>query len=776
MTEGGQRTSTPPFAGIIRLTIEHADWKSAHAEGTVLVDPAVLLPRGKMSFAMARLGDLEPLVGRTLRGSISGELGSTAAGDRLIVTATDAGLPGSTSVARATLDATIHDPTVHPTMDGSLVLDGIVASGMSGSAKIDAKGSLDAVALRLAATLPALAGAPASIEAAGTVNVSAHTATIASLQTDWKQVPIRLLAPARVNFANGLSVEGVRIGLRQAVLEANGRVSPTLNLTARLRDLPASLAALADPALTMDGTANAEATLTGTPTRPAGTIRVTARGIRLASGPARAMPAANLTATATLAGESARLDLRATAGTTQVAVTGTVPLVVSGSPTAGAALDLHAVGTADLAITDPVLTPTGQRARGKISLDATATGTMAAPRLNGTLQVADASFRDFAHGFDIESINASAAGDGGTLRLTRFAAKTGAGTINLSGNLDLTSPDRPIDLTLTARGARPLSNDLLTATMNADLTLRGSTVPGTGGKALTAAGHVFVQRADIRVPERLSASVPTLDVRIAGAAPPPPSASGPDIALDLTIDAPQQIFVRGRGVNAEMGGTVRLQGSMATLVPSGGFTLRQGDFSLAGQTLTFNTGKVSFDGGSLTDPSLDFTSTTTSGTTAGAVAATLTIAGTASKPKITLSSVPSLPQDEVLAYLLYGQREASLGPLQIAQIAATLASLAGAAPALSNPLDSLRTTFGLDRLTIGSGSTLQAGRYVARNVYVGAQQSVTGTGTQAVVQIDLAKGLKLQATAGSSTNQQSATGVAGSADAASVGITYEFAY
>ena len=62
--------------------------------------------------------------------------------------------------------------------------------------------------------------------------------------------------------------------------------------------------------------------------------------------------------------------------------------------------------------------------------------------------------------------------------------------------------------------------------------------------------------------------------------------------------------------------------------------------------------------------------------------------------------MPSLPQDEVLAYLLYGQREAALGPLQIAQIAATLASLVGGAPAVSNPLEGLRTAIGLDRLTI----------------------------------------------------------------------------
>lgn len=756
------REKNPQHPDAVRVAIERADWKSAHAEGTLLVDPAVLLPQGHVSFAMTRLDDLQPLLGRVLSGAVSGQLDSTNAGATLSVTATGAGLPGTASVARATLDAKVQDPITHPSLDGSLTLDGVAARGVNGSVRIEAKGPLDALALRLAATLPALAGAPARIDATGTIDAEARTATINSLRADWKQMPIRLLAPARLGLADGVSVAGLRVGLRQAVLEANGRISPALNLTARLRDVPASLAALVDPDLTLDGTLDAEATLTGNPTRPDGTIRVTARGLRLATGPARAMPAADLTATAMLRGAAAQLDLRARAGAAQMTLTGTVPLAAAGP------LDLHATGTADLAVTDPLLTPGGQRARGKVTLDATATGTVAAPRLNGTVQLTGGSFRDFAQGIDLGSIDATMVADGSALRLTRFSAKAGPGTIDANGSLDLTAPDRPLDLTLTAHDARPLASDRLTASMDADLTVRGNL-----SGLLTVSGRLDVQRADIRVPDRLPTSVPTLNVRVAGAPPPstPVRAPAPNIALALTIDAPQQIFVRGRGVDAELGGSVHLQGSVAQPIPSGGFTLRHGEFSLAGQTLTFNTGKVSFDGGSLTDPSLDFTASNT----AGSVTATLAITGTAGKPKITLSSTPSLPQDEVLAYLLYGQREASLGPLQVAQIAATLASLAGAAPAIANPLESLRTAFGLDRLTIGSGSSLEAGRYVARNVYVGAKQSVTGTGTQAVVQIDLAKGLKLQATAGGATTP-SATGTGDGQDAASVGVLYQFRY
>ena len=80
--------------------------------------------------------------------------------------------------------------------------------------------------------------------------------------------------------------------------------------------------------------------------------------------------------------------------------------------------------------------------------------------------------------------------------------------------------------------------------------------------------------------------------------------------------------------------------------------MRRGTISLAGTTLTFTRGKVGFDGTGVTgkiDPTLDFAADST----AGSVTATLGITGYASKPIITLTSVPELPQDEVLAHLLF---------------------------------------------------------------------------------------------------------------------------
>jgi translocation and assembly module TamB len=328
----------------------------------------------------------------------------------------------------------------------------------------------------------------------------------------------------------------------------------------------------------------------------------------------------------------------------------------------------------------------------------------------------------------------------------------------------------PVDLHFTAENARALSSNLITALVDANLTVQGD-IKGD----LKAGGTLHVRRADIRIPDKLPAGVAVLPVRNADAPPPPPPppAAQSAIALNLTLSAPQQVFIRGRGLNAELGGTIHIHGTATQPIPDGGLHLRQGTLSIIGTTLNFTEGTVDFSGGGIADPSIHFVATSSS----SSIVATLTVSGSVSKPKITLSSVPDMPQDEILSQLLFNTSTSKLSPFQLAQIGAALASLSGATGGF-DPLESLRTTFGLDRLSVGSSSTgsptLEAGRYVARGVYVGAKQSASGSGTQATVQIDLAKGLKLETTAGS--GSASATGSAGSADAASVGITYQFEY
>jgi translocation and assembly module TamB len=615
--------------------------------------------------------------------------------------------------------------------------------------------------LRLTADVPSLAGGSVRLSTAANLDVAASTLTVSSLQAGWKTETVRLLAPVRLNFADGVAIDRLRIGLRQAVLDVSGKVGNTLALTVQLRGLPADLAAIVAPDFAADGTLQADAQLAGTPAQPTGTVRLSGSGLRLRGGPGRALPAANVTATAVLDRGAARLDAKMTAGSSQLTLAGTAPLAASG------ALDLHAGGSLDLTLLDPLLAAEGRRVRGQVTLTAAITGRATAPEISGRVLLANGEVNDYAQGIRISAIAARLTADGDTLHVEQFSGRAGQGTLGASGTIGL-HPPMPINLHITANNASPLASDLLTAVLDTNIDITGEVT-----SALTVGGNVHIRRADIRVPERLPTGVATLPVRVAGA-PPPPAAPGPTITLNLTIDAPEQIFVRGRGLDAELGGHLVLTGTAARPIPAGGLTLRRGQISLAGHTLQFTSGTIEFNGGSIGDPTLNLVSTTTSGTDTD----TLTIGGTASQPKITLSSSAGLPQDEILAHLLFGTNVTALNPFQLAEIAAALASLSGAAPGLSNPLEGVRQSLGLDVLSVGSSAkgspSLQAGRYVAPGVYVGAQQSATGGGTQATVQIDLTKGLKLQSTIGSGST--SATGASSTGDGASVGLTYQFEY
>ncbi|HLJ05618.1 MAG TPA: translocation/assembly module TamB domain-containing protein, partial [Acetobacteraceae bacterium] len=491
---------------------------------------------------------------------------------------------------------------------------------------------------------------------------------------------------------------------------------------------------------------------------------LTATGLRIRSGPGRALPPAGITADAELNGTDARIEARLTAGSSRLTANGRVPLNAAGT------IDLRAGGMLDLAVFDPVLSANGRKLRGQLTLDATINGTTAAPRIAGNVQLAGGEVQDFSSGFHLTDITARVQGSGDTVRVAQFSAKAGAGSLSGSGSIGVLAPGMPIDLTLTAHNARPLASDMISAVLDADLTVRGQ-VAGQ----LALGGTVRVQRADIRVPERLPTSIAQLPVQQPGAKPAAPPAPPMVITLNLSLDAPEQVLIRGRGLDAEFGGSMKITGTASQPRTTGGLELRRGTLSVAGRTLDFAEGQISFNGGSITDPALHLVANSTNGN----VTATLTVGGTAHNPKIELSSVPELPQDEVLAHLLFGSGIGQLGPFEIAGIAAGLATLTGTGGSgVGDPLDKVRQGLGLDRLAVGSGSsgnpTLEAGRYLAPGVYLGAKQSASGSGTQANVQIDIAKGLKLQGTAG--TGDSSAVGSAGESNGTGVGVTYQFEY
>ena len=206
-------------------------------------------------------------------------------------------------------------------------------------------------------------------------------------------------------------------------------------------------------------------------------------------------------------------------------------------------------------------------------------------------------------------------------------------------------------------------------------------------------GRVDVVSIDVSVPDRLPATVqplpgirhvntpPELRARLnakaereaqVAAGRRAKSAAPFDATLDVAVSAPNRIFVRGRGIDAELGGDLRLTGSSRDPVAVGAFEMRRGRLSVVGQRLDFTRGRLTF-GGELTAPDLDFTAETK----AAEVTARIAVTGPANQPNFALSSEPNLPQDEVFSRLLFKKALGGLSPFQALQLAQALAQLRG---------------------------------------------------------------------------------------------------
>ena len=759
--------------GMLGISVERGEWKSARAEGALQLPPNAVWPTGSLSLRVQRLSDLQGLLGQPLAGGLSARIDASEENGhsalRINTDLRDAALAHALTIRQATLSGRVLDPVADPMIEGTLNLTSVRASGVNVDARLSATGHPSALALKLALTVQGVAAEPLKADAGATLDVPGQSIVVTSMQSNVAGASARLLGPVRIDFANGLAVDRLRLALQRATLDVAGRALPALDLSASLRDLTPDALRPLGLDLDADGTVWAEARLRGSVARPSGTVRLSATGFRSRHDPLRGLPAASLNADASLNGDAATLRLRFAAGDNAITLDGQVPIP---GPAPSSALRLHGSGVLDLATVNPLIGGGGRRVRGTARLDTTITGSVSEPEVAGTLRLTGGDVDDFGSGAHLSDVTALVEGTGHTLRLSNLSARAGQGTIRVRGDIGLTG-SMPVDLTLVARNATPLSSDHLTATFDSDLTLRGDL---QGPLALD--GTVKVTRADFRIPERLPASIPVLQVRRPDQPAPAPAPSPPPIALDVTVTAPGQVFIRGRGIFAELAGRVHITGTTAAPVPDGPFRLKRGSVSLAGRTLEFTSGTIRFEGSSTLDPALNLVATSSNGN----ITATLTIGGFASAPKITLSSVPELPQDEVLAQLLFRQSAGSLGPLQLAEIAASLAQLSGLGGGAFDPLSKVRQELGLDRLSVGgsaggSGAAVEAGRYLAPGVYLGARQATSGAGTQATVQIDLLRGLKLETSVGTGM-QTSATGGAGGADpyGTSVGLTYQFQY
>ena len=686
-------------------------------------------------------------------------------------------LAGRTGLAgRFRLEVTFaRAPNGEQGFDAKLDAPRLVYAGNEGTVQATAKGVPSALDWTVQGRAPV-----GGVSGRGKLSASdgGRRLDLESLEASGLGETLRLVSPTHVTLDvdGGVRLPGLALALgRGGRVQAAGRWGPErADLTAAVSALPLSLADRFAPDLRPEGTVSAEVRVSGPVARPDARATVQATGIRFGTEWGGGLPVASLRSEGTLSGGSAQLRAELDAGSGgRLVATARLPRGFEASAPLEATLD----GTLNIApLAAPFLAAGADRFTGRLAVALRAEGTVGAPALAGRAALSDGEYRNAVYGVRITNIGGSIVGSGSRLVIERLTGRTaGNGTISVAGSLDLGAPGLPADITITARDARPVASDLVTATLGADLRLTG---PVTGGGTLS--GEVRVQNAEIRIPSRIPASVPTLtNVREVGRPPngrpkppPPPqqnqtpaAPSGPPLNLDVRVLAPGRVFIRGRGADIELGGDLTIGGTVAEPLPRGQLTLRRGTLDLLARRLNFQRGTISFASGTLV-PQLDLQAQSTSGQTT----VTVSITGTPTAPEVKFTSVPELPQDEVLAQLLFGKATSGLSPFELAQIAAAVAQLTGVGGSGGGPLDRIRSALGLDRLGVG-GSTgtsnapsVEAGRYVLPGVFLGVRQPTQGGQTGVGVQVEITPRLKLEG--------ETATGPAGDR----LGLSYELEY
>lgn len=356
---------------------------------------------------------------------------------------------------------------------------------------------------------------------------------------------------------------------------------------------------------------------------------------------------------------------------------------------------------------------------GKVMTQGTLGGTLANPSANGQISVDSGRFDDGATGLSLRNVALKADFAREAVNITQASGVDGhGGSVTGTGRISL-AREGASSFRLDLKAFRLIDNGLATASATGQATIdRAADGKGRLSGALT------IDRADVAARVPTPSGVVAMDVveknrpLDLAVSLPPSQLNGVGWALDVTLKAARGVFLKGHGLDTELSLDAHVRGTTAHPDLSGTARVVRGDYDFAGKRFSFDTTSVVYLSTRAEAVRLDLTASRDDPT----LTAQVRIRGTAARPEISLTSTPSLPNDEVLSQVLFGRTASQLSPLEAAQLASALSSLAGGGG--FDVIGNLRTFAGLDRLALAGGDaasgavSISGGKYLTDNVYL----------------------------------------------------------
>lgn len=524
--------------------------------------------------------------------------------------------------------------------------------------------------------------------------------------------------------AEGWHLAPVTLGYRGGTVRLAGKSGAAgAHLDATVARLPLALLDLVDDTLGLGGTASGSIRYDAPrDAAPTGAIRLTVRGLTRSG----------------LALSSAPIDIGVNAEMNATRAAIRAVIASGGKVTGRAQALLTPLGTGDLmarlnaAPLRAQVRYTGDAGTlwrlsnielfnlsGNAAISADVTGTLADPQIRGLVATDNATLQSPVTGMTLTNLATRGTFDGATLNFSRMTARTrGGGSVDGTGRF-IFSGERGVGIDIAARLDRAviLDRDDIGATVSGPIHIQSDGDGGliSGDFDVVNSRFTLGQAAEVAaIPELRVIELNRRGEEMEVARPPSPW------RLAIKADVPNHLAVTGLGMQSEWSAKLDIGGTITAPTLNGTADLVRGDYDFAGKRFELLEGRLRFNGETPIDPQLNIRAQAD----VNSVNATINITGSSAKPIISFTSIPAMPQEELLSRILFGTSITNLSAPEALQLASAIAAFQGGGGGL-DPINAVRRAAGLSRLrilpadsTTGQKTSVAAGKNIGRVFYV----------------------------------------------------------
>lgn len=389
-----------------------------------------------------------------------------------------------------------------------------------------------------------------------------------------------------------------------------------------------------------------------------------------------------------------------------------------------------------------------------------ATGTLAAPEINGKGEISEGSFELLELGTSLKNAKAILSLKGSTATLTEFTATDGkSGIVTGTGTAELDMQKKfPFSLLLEVNKAALLNMDYIFGFASGQLTFEGNMEKGL------LKGKLVTDSLVINLPDQVNDLAEAMEITYINQSENQvkpteymKEKSTWPLTFDLDIQMPGRGFINGSNLNSEWKGAVAMTGSNDLPLFNGSCQIIRGEYNINGKPFEIKQGSITFAG--------DIEKKTSFYVIASKdieeIKADIIVKGNLKSPAISFRSNPPLPQRDILSWILFNRGASEITAFQGTQLNESITNL----PTESSEPDLLtkiRNRIGIDRIDInrhdskGSSNevSVQVGKYLSKGIFVSVNKSVTAEANRLAIEANLIKNFKIQAEVGDDSDAQ----------------------